>query len=255
MKKIIILGTLVLLSAAGCNQNKVNNSFNQPDQVQSQAQSSILTNATKGWKVYTNTKYGFQFKYPESYRLIGYFIDSSGTSSGTDYFNHDPQTESLNKDRSASDPFISLDVRSLSAYPKNLAEVCQKAKRPISDGVQCWDGPADYVQEDLIKDRNNILKAMPGDKLVLLFYGNNFVQKVIDNGRAKVVIFGEVSPQSATAYFHLRGYNAKGDLIAIDSIDHDLNKIDLNKITAKDFENSPMWKMYQNIAGTFELLK
>ena len=59
MKKLLILTTVLVLTAAACNkQVSVNNNKNQITQ---------NTDETANWKTYSNSQYSFEIKYPDNY--------------------------------------------------------------------------------------------------------------------------------------------------------------------------------------------
>jgi len=66
---------------------------------------------TVNWKTYTNTKYGFSFKYPATWVLSAgnTRIDlQSGSSSLTFYFNNDPDTKVSNSPQSTNNETINI---------------------------------------------------------------------------------------------------------------------------------------------------
>lgn len=89
MKKILLISFLGLLVAAGCNKVAQNQSVNEGQSINPPASNSTSTSNsfdgfdtstlpkpgqvkaadTAGWKTYTSTEFGFQFKYPSTWTI------------------------------------------------------------------------------------------------------------------------------------------------------------------------------------------
>lgn len=70
MKRLLFSVPLILLLATACNKQSVsqpNQQINNPPPPQQTGQTSQTIDETANWKTYTNTQYGFEFKYPKEY--------------------------------------------------------------------------------------------------------------------------------------------------------------------------------------------
>ncbi len=93
MKKILLASITILLLAAGCNKQpaKVQPVQNQQP---SQQQETKPADETANWKIYTNDKNGFEMKYPQEWKLIG-FTDNAFTVATSDQCKDDNSIEKL----------------------------------------------------------------------------------------------------------------------------------------------------------------
>lgn len=191
------------------------------------------------WKTYSNEKYGFEFRYPQNLKLLG------GFQTKDSYLHEDSQMLALNKSAS-SDAFINLKVNEFNAQPKDLDEVCQRANMPVSKAAECWDGPAGWTQQDFLNQKKAVES---GNAAEAGLYGKVLVSKILENK----LVFAEISSQSATLYYNLITYNKQNDRIEIDTMQSELNHLDISLITPEKVEADPVWQAFLQVAKSFEV--
>ncbi len=83
MKKILLASITILLLAAGCNKQQapVQPAQNPPAP---QQQETKPADETANWKIYSNTKHGYEFKYPTGVTVEAYDAKSSWPATGKD---------------------------------------------------------------------------------------------------------------------------------------------------------------------------
>jgi len=94
MKKLLIISSLVLLAAAGCNKTAQNNSPSNNNQSSNSNTPSLNYSNTDNWLTYTNNQLGFQFKYPPDWQVVTATADQAKTGLIVSF--KSPQTQQMN---------------------------------------------------------------------------------------------------------------------------------------------------------------
>ena len=75
MKKLSLIVPIIVFLAAGCNSVSQPQAQNTPSNTQPTLPAKTQTNSvsqvsTTGWQTYTNTQFGFEFKYPADWKIV-----------------------------------------------------------------------------------------------------------------------------------------------------------------------------------------
>lgn len=160
---------------------------------------SVATVDMSGWKTYTDTQIGFEFKYPPQYWL--------------ETFN-DPQPDSFNQGLDISkSPIINLDPIPVSAWPKTAEEAKQQ-------NPNCPNALGCDLQSDVLKRAQNLAAATPqngvGYSLPKNFTHTEFPDGIIVQAPfVKATLDIGVDPEADVATTGFFTYSSVGDYVGI----------------------------------------
>ena len=134
---------------------------------------------TSNWKTYTNTKYGFEFKYPADLAVEFWATTTTSDPDKVEFHVYDPAFNSGGK--VGQEVRTELNEVRFSLYPYTAESFEKKVQQSIDGGTQEWD--KNSIQSKVIKSPSGditvrfLQSGLVGPYLEGLFHNNKYIFK------------------------------------------------------------------------------